>query len=408
MRGPTILVDCTIVDGVHPEPIEHGEIIVVDGRLSYVGPTRAPSAWPADAQHIDVEGKTILPGLIDAHIHMSLPGDATGVPPPTDDTYAVLRAAHDMETTLLHGFTAVRDVGGRNYMEMSLRRAIEEGITQGPRLVLCGKIITVSTVGSGIYKGMYREANSADQVVAAVREQIAAGADCIKMMLTGFAPGEDPALAQYSIDEVTAAVGVAHAMGKKVAAHAQGAEGIRVAVEGGVDTVEHGCGLAEEPTLAKEMAAKGIQLVPTLSLYEPMVGVSASSTLDDFSVEILGPFLAVKRDSVRCALEAGVSIAMGRDSGGLDAPHGGNAHEITLMVEAGLSPMQAIHASTRNAARALGKGKDIGTLEVGKLADLLVLDESPLEEISRLEDAGNLAVIMKGGEPVYARSGQLL
>jgi imidazolonepropionase-like amidohydrolase len=284
--------------------------------------------------------------------------------------------------------TTVRDVGGRHHLEFGFRKGVEAGLAIAPRLWLCGKIVSMTTPGADMWPGMYRQADGPWEVAKAVREQVKAGADAIKVMATGaiMAPAnERPGQAQYRPHELQAAVETAHGLGRRVAAHAHGIEGIRNAAAAGVDTIEHGTYLHQDPSVAAQMAERGIALVPTLK---------AGALLADppgpgIPAEIVEKARAARDHagrSFRLAMEAGVPIAMGTDAATSFNYHGENADELALMVEAGMTPMHAITAATSTAARALGRDHELGTLQPGLLADLIVVRGNPAVDVSLLRE----------------------
>ncbi|MGZ3609538.1 MAG: metal-dependent hydrolase family protein [Ktedonobacteraceae bacterium] len=309
---------------------------------------------------------------------------------------ALLRAAYHVRCTLEAGITTIRDLGGQEHMEFALREAIAEGYCSGPRMVLAGKLLSMTSAGADAFRGMYREADGADEVRKAAREQLKAGADVIKVMATGavMTPGEQPGASQFTLEEMSAAAEEAHKVGRKMAAHAHGSTGILTAVQAGADTIEHGSLLCESPEAIRLMAERRVFLVPTL----------ATSAMTTHGTEI--PSFMAENDrrlgdapqrSVQAALAAGVPIAMGTDAGVPFVRHGANAIELVLMVEAGLSPMRSIVASTSNAALALGLQDEIGTIENGKCADLLVIDGDPLADINILTQKERIRLVMRNG-----------
>ena len=389
-----------IVDGTGGASYE-GTVVVEHGRIAAVGP--GDLAADGNARVVDASAWCILPGLIDAHVHLALnggPESSSAVE--SEDSFAVLRFAADMERTLRAGFTAVRDLGGRNYIEMSLRDAIERGIATGPRLRLCGKIVSMTTPGTEFYPGMYREADGADEVRKAAREQLKHGADVVKLMATGagFAPGEDPKATQYSEAELRAAIEEAHKQGRTAAAHAEGIDGIRNAVNAGIDTIEHGDYLCEDESVAHAMAERGTTLVPTMNLYDAILQSPEQGTVPEFIIANVRALRDANRQSFQLALELGVPIALGTDGGTAFNRHGDNARELQLMVAAGMTPAQAIHAATGAAASALDVFGETGTLEPGKSADLLVVDQDPTADIDILTKPDRFALVMKGGAAI--------
>jgi imidazolonepropionase-like amidohydrolase len=304
--------------------------------------------------------------------------------------------AEHARRTLLAGVTTVRDVGGRDHLEFGLRRAITEGVVRGPRMVLAGKIVSMTTPGAASWVGMYRQADGVSEVVTAVREQVAAGADVIKLMATGavLSPGhERPDAAQFTAEELEAIVATAHGLGCRVAAHAHGIEGLRRAVEAGVDTIEHGTHLHEDRGVARKMARRGIFLVPTLKALALIADPEGPGIPDEMRAKARER-LAARDATFRLAVTEGVPIAMGTDAATPFNRHGENAQELALMVELGMSAVAAIASATGIAAKALGSDA-FGTLAIGKLADLAVWDGDPARDIAVLQRAP-LAVFQAG------------
>src|SRR5437773_10547982 len=246
-----------LIDGTGSTPLRPGAVLIEGDRIRAAS-TRIDVG--ADVTALDFPDGTITPGLIDCHVHLSDAGLADASVQDHDaPALRVLRMAEHARRTLAAGFTTVRDLGGRDHLEFALRRAAHEGLVRTPRLILAGKIVSMTTAGASSWPGMYRQADGASDVVKAVREQVAAGADVIKIMATGavLAPGhERPSSAQFTREELAAAVDTAHALGLRVAAHAHGIDGIRRALESGVDTIEHGTHLHEDAGVANEMAAR--------------------------------------------------------------------------------------------------------------------------------------------------------
>ena len=382
-----------LIDGSGAAPLRPGAVLIEGGRVRAVG-TRVEA--PVDAERIDVPNATITPGLIDCHVHLSDAGLADSSVQDHDPSgLRILRMAEHARRTLMAGFTTVRDAGGRDHLEFALRRAAQEGLIRTPRLLLAGKIVSMTTAGASSWPGMYRQADGVSEVVRAVREQVAAGADVIKIMATGavLAPGhERPTLAQFTRDELKAAVETAHGMGLRVAAHAHGIEGIARAVEAGVDTIEHGTHLHEDPGVAKEMAARGVFLVPTLKALERIA--EGAGVPEDMRAKAQDR-RSDRDHTFRVALELGVPIAMGTDAATPFNRHGENAEELELMVLLGMSPVAAIAAASGVAARALGRD-DIGVLEPGRLADLVVWDGAPHDDVRVLQRAAH--TVFLGGD----------
>jgi len=392
----TVLITAgALIDGTGAGPQQPGAVLIEGDRIVCVGRTIDAAG---DVPRVEVPTGTITPGLIDCHVHLSDAGLADASAQDRDPSgLRVLRMAEHARRTLLAGFTTVRDVGGRAHLEFALRRAAQEGLIRTPRLVLAGKIVSMTTAGASSWAGMYRQADGVREVVKAVREQAAAGADVIKIMATGavLAPGhERPTSAQFTSEELRAAVETAHALGLRVAAHAHGIVGIARAIEAGVDTIEHGTHLHEDPGVAREMAARGVFLVPTLKALARIA--DGPGVPEDMRAK------AHERQSdrdrtFRMALELGVPIAMGTDAATPFNRHGENAEELELMVSLGMSPVAAIAASSGMGARAIARD-DVGILAPGKLADIVVWRGMPHEDIRALQRAPR--GVFLGGEQV--------
>lgn len=394
-----VLRNATLIDGKGGKPVEHG-VLVIDGEMiRYAGQA---DGWkePEDASvhEMDCTGKYILPGLIDCHVHIAcecLP-DSTLNGPLGWTTLIMLKHA---QNTLAAGITTIRDVGGRHHLEFSLRKAAEAGLFAAPRMSLAGKLLSITSTGSEWYDGMYREADGVDEVRKAAREQLKAGADLIKVLATGavLAPGEKPGAAQFEMEEIRAAVVEAAKVGKIVAAHAHGIEGIRNAVEAGAKTIEHGTYLHQDSRVMERMARENIYLVPTLKAGVDVIEGNKPG-IPDWIMEKSRETQEDALLSLRKAHELGVPIAMGTDAATPYNFHGENALELYYMQQAGLSAMDCIVASTQNAARALGWEARLGTLEAGKLADLLIVKKNPLDDLRALADRNNIEHVIQGGK----------
>jgi imidazolonepropionase-like amidohydrolase len=395
----TIFKNAMLIDGTGAKPIERGVLAIEGERILFAG---SAEKWQVPegktAQEMDVTGKFIMPGLIDCHVHIAaecLP-DSTMAGPWGWTTLIMLRHA---QNTLAAGVTTIRDVGGRHHLEFSLRKAVEAGMFAAPRMSLAGKLLSITTTGTEWYDGMYREADGAEEVRKAAREQLKAGADLIKVLATGavLSPGEKPGAATFEYEEIRAAVVEAAKVGKIVAAHAHGIEGIRNAVEAGAKTIEHGTYLNQDPRVMDKMAKENIFLVPTLKAGFDVIDGDKPG-IPDWIMEKSKETQEDALLSVRRAYEAGVPIAMGTDAATPYNFHGENAMELYYMTQAGISAMDCIVASTQNAARALGWDSKLGTLEAGKLADLLILKTNPLTDLRSLADRANIENVMQGGK----------
>ena len=402
MSDSMLLWNARVIDGRGGPPIERAAISIVDGRIATVDP-KASGVVPVDA--VDLAGLTVLPGLIDAHAHVSsdterspgfeLPELKHGADPrPADLRYFVL--ANMARAFLRAGITTVRDVGSYDNEAIVLRRAIELGLVDGPRLLSCGRILTATSPGARIFGTMYREADGPWEMRKAVREQIRDGADFVKIMATGArsVEREDPEPAQMTLEEVVAVVEEVHRLGYRVAAHAEGLAGARNAIEAGCDTVEHGLSLHREPALLGAMAERSIVLVPTLSTFHDLAERFAA----DFAPRLVEQAKRQAEEAARtldAAATAGVILAMGYDSG----PPGASANEVVRMADAGLGAAAAIRAATAGSACALGL-TDVGTIEPSRVADLLVIDGDPLADPSVLLEPDRVRLVVQAGRVV--------
>ncbi len=387
------LTQTRLIDGTGAAPRDDVTVVIAEGRI-----TALTDRVPAGATVLDLGGRSLLPGLIDAHVHLS----SLGLPQPElqgRDLAPDLRAyglAAVARATLEGGVTTVRDCGAYGSSLFTLRRAIELGVCAGPRLLLSGLIVSATSPGARAFPGMYREADGPDELRDAVREQVRMGADFIKVMATGAltVADEDVDPPQLTLDGLRAVVEEAHRSGRRLAAHAEGLEGIRLAVEAGADTIEHGeMGHLDAGVLAT-MAARGTVLVPTLSVFDAVA--DAGDRFPAWMRERAARLGEAARRTVRAARAAGVRIAMGADAG----PHGANAQELVRLADAGLTPMEAVVAATSVAAAACGIDGDVGVIAPGLAADLVVVDGDPLDDVGVLADPKRRWLVIQAGIPV--------
>ena len=396
-----VLTGATLIDGNGGEPLKNAAVHIKGDRIAWVGSAANLPADAQDAKQYDVSGKWLMPGLIDAHIHICYNG--------SESTFALLEKHRDelvleavdiCKRTLSHGTTTIRDVGGEKYIEMSLRNAINRGFIEGPRMKLSGRVISMT---GGHAHFIAREADGPDEMRKAAREQIKAGADTVKLMATGGSatPGQDIHASQLTLDEIAAVTEVAHMMGRNVAAHCHGTGGIRNCMLGGVDTIEHGTYLDEET--ADMMVANAATLVLTIGAGNPDLETFPLTPVQKADAERRRPMIeqGVKqiRKTIGLARSKGVFLGVGTDAGGnpLAPHHYSMARELELLVENDLTAMEAIGIATRNNAKILRWEDDIGTVETGKYADLLLLDADPLVDIRNVR---KIAAVFKGGEKV--------
>jgi len=375
------------------------EIVIEGDRIKAVRPY---DLSPGGAQFIDLTNATVLPGLIDAHTHITFTPNfgysrlAISVP------REALNGARNARVTLDAGFTTIRNVGASGFADVALRDAINAGDVPGPRMLVSGPALSITgghcddnllpfewhVHSDGVADGI-------EAVQHKTREIIKYGADLIKICATGgvLSHGDNPQASQYTLEEMKAIVADAHRLGRKVAAHAHGAEGIRWASEAGVDSIEHGS-YVDDAAIAT-MKKNGTYLVPTLYLADwflenaEKIGTPAELIAKGREV------MPAARKNVARAFAAGVKVGFGTDAAVY--PHGLNAHEFAVMVKLGLTPLQAIQAATVNDADLLGWSDKIGTIEPGKWADIVAVDGDPLADVTTLE---RVKFVMKGGEVV--------
>jgi imidazolonepropionase-like amidohydrolase len=389
-------VDGTVVVG-DGRVLEHATVLVKGERIEKVAGKNM--RIPKDAQKIPMDGQVLLPGFIDSHIHICL--DSSPDPMTSalteSQTMTTLKAAKAARQTLMAGITSVRDMGGKDGIDLELKQAINLGLIPGPRMLASGKLICMSG-GHGWQVGL--EANGVDAVRKAAREQIKAGVDIVKLMATGgvLTPDVEPGSEQLTEAELKAGVEEAHKAGRKTATHAMGTKGILNALRAGIDSIEHGVYLDEEAVSL--MVEKNVPLIPTLSALFNILNKGIEAGIPAFAVEKTLKVKPFHLESIRMAREAGVSIAMGTDAGTPFNIHGDNLRELKLLVDCGFSPMDAIEAGTRIAAQVLGMENQLGTIEEGKLADLVLIEGNPLEDIEILLKRELIRLVIKGGKNV--------
>lgn len=392
----------TLIDGTGRAPVPDATVGVRDGKIVYAGKSRKwQPSLEEDIINLDFGGKFVLPGLIDCHVHLSGGGEPDSRFDAEDDGSMALKILSNARKNLAAGITTVRDLGGWNELEFSVRRSIKSGEFTGPRLVLAGRFISISESGANHYRGMYRIADGTEEVRKAVREQVMHGADLIKLGVTGAVLVLDgvPGATHFNSEEIRVAVEEAAKFGKRVAAHAHGIDGIREAVEAGVHTIEHGTFLYKGSDVIKEMARRGTFLVPTLSAGHVMME-GDTSAVPAWIVDKLRETQEAAIKSLRAARKAGVPIAMGSDAATPLNYHGENGLELACMQQAGIKPMECLVAATSSAARALGRETQIGSIEEGKYADLLVVDSNPLDDLKRLGDRKIIRAVFLEGKLV--------
>ena len=372
-------------------------IIVVGDTIQSVAAGTSAAAQPGDTV-IDLSGKTVLPGLIDVHTHLTMNTDFDPYHElTTTNAKEAINGVVNARTTLMAGFTSVRNVGASGYVDINLRDAINSGQIAGPHMQVSGPALGITgghcddnllpveyhQVGEGVADGIAA-------VQQKVRQNIKYGADLIKVCATGgvLSKGDDPQAAQYTLEEMKAIVADAHRLGRRVAAHAHGAQGILWASEAGVDSIEHGSYINDEDIA--EMKKDGTYLVPTLYLEDWQL---EKGSLPPFYHQKMVDVIGVAKNNIKRAMQAGVKIALGTDAAVY--PHGLNAHELDVYVnQLGMAPLAALQSATINAADLMGWSAKTGTLEPGKWADIIAVDKNPLDDVRVLED---VKFVMKGG-----------
>jgi imidazolonepropionase-like amidohydrolase len=384
--------------------LDNQTLVVVGDTIQAIAPTSKVPAQPGDTV-VDLSGMTVLPGLIDVHTHL------TGNPDfdpyrelISTDAKEAITGVVNARTTLLAGFTSVRNVGAGGYTDVDLRDAINSGQVPGPHMLVSGPALGITgghcddnllpfhyhEVGEGVADGIA-------QVQHMVRQNIKYGADLIKICATGgvLSKGDDPQASQYTLEEMRAIVADAHRLGRKVAAHAHGAQGILWASMAGVDSIEHGSYINDEAIA--EMKKDGTYLVPTLYLEDWML---EKGSLPPFYHQKMLDVSAVAKSNIRHAMQAGVKIALGTDAAVY--PHGLNAHELDVYVnQLGMAPLAALQTATVNAADLMGWSARTGSLEPGKWADIIAVASNPLDDVRVLQD---VKFVMKAGV-VYKSDG---
>lgn len=420
MRDITLFKNARLIDGNGGDPMSKQAVLVDGERIVGVGPLDALDV-PPDAKHIDLDGRTLLPGFIDCHVHILWNADPKAKMPrpsniPLRDKHYfkarnLLFGVRAAEMTLRAGFTTIRDVAAPNVTIFALRDSLAAGEFVGPRLLATGASIT-HTGGHGdeIDADIAIVADGPHEVLKAVRTQIVAGADAIKIM-----GGTRPALSPpfrgrqgYTTAEMQPGVEEAHRAGLKVAVHAHSSvEGIKNCIRAGVDSIEHGFPLDEEACAL--MAERGTYLCPTLAVNPAAIQcIEQGLWTYPGSEDQIYRMADLAREAMSLARKSGVRFALGTDAAMPLVFHGDNAWEFELMVEHGLTPMESIVAGTRNAADNIGMLDEIGTVEAGKYADLVVIDGDPLVNISVLRDPGCIHLVMKSGVMVTAPGAGLI
>ena len=405
----------TLIDGSGGQPLANAAVLIEDKRIRAAGPADAVALPDADVVEIDVQGGFILPGFIDVHVHLMGEGYDIEKELTTPFSLNFYKAIGYMRRTVEAGVTSVRDAAGA---DLGVKQAVEQGLVLGPRMQI--SVTALSTTGghgdgwlrSGVditsppYPGCPDgRCDGVEGVRKKVREVLRAGAEVIKVCTSGgvLSPTDHPDFTQFTPEELAVMVEEgAYRRGIKVMAHASGLQGIKNAVRAGVHSIEHGDNLDDETI--ELMLERGTYLVPTLlATVGILEDAETAATMPEWSKPKMREVADIHRASMARAYKAGVRIALGTDAG--VSPHGTNLRELGLMCGIGMSPMEAIVAGTRVAAGCLGWEDRVGTVEPGKLADVVVCKKDPLADIRALEDVDNISIVIKDGQIVRDRRG---
>ena len=404
--------------------------VVIDGRtISAVGKTNLVETPPGEHQIIDVSGMTIMPGMMDLHDHLH--GDASGIPDGTPrdrfgemihliedrDAYQAVLHAENARKALAAGFTTIRDTGSPRDITIDIARAERDGIFTAPRIFYCATIDMTYPLGKKQVHGVVGgNITGPVEAVRAVREKVGLGADWIHLNATGAGAGMyGPEVELLTLEEMEAIAKTAHNFGLRVTCNACGAKGMKNAILAGVDCIEHGTHIAQDDEVIQMMVDREIGWVPTLWVSlakkedaEAKQAKGQKSTVPDYWLQRELDLIDLWRRGFEKALKAGVLTAIGTDSGAPFVVHGQNAKELEIFVRYGMSEMQAIEAATRVAAQVLGMEDQLGTIEAGKEADVIVVNADPLQDIRVLQDNDNIALVLKAGQIVSPIDNQIL
>lgn len=408
MMAVTVIKNGTLIDGNGGEPVLHAAVVIENEKIVFVGKEAELPDFNGEATYLDAEGGCILPGFIDTHVHLMLEFEPVEKRLATPFSFNFYKAINYMKNTINAGITSVRDCGGT---DAGVKQAVEQGLVLGPRMQVSITALT-TTGGHGDaytasgqevkllldeYPGMPNgKCDGVESVRKTVREVLRAGADVVKVHATGgvLSPTDHPEFTQFSLEELKVMVEEANfRRGLKVMAHAQGSEGIKNAIRAGIHSIEHGIYLDDE--CIELMLKHGTYLVPTLLAPVAVLELAEKAGMPEYGIRKAKEAIDAHKDSIARAYRAGVKIAMGTDAGVM--AHGTNLRELTLMNEIGMTPMETIVATTKVAAECMGWEDKVGTLEVGKLADVVITRTNPLADLRSLENNDNIRAVLKGG-----------
>lgn len=412
MKDNKILIkDVLLIDGVKEEATSNVSILIEDKKITKIG---KGIVSPEGVEVIAGEGKTAMPGMIDCHVHICLGGEPTFLNAPMVKeplSMQVLRAVEHVSRYLPSGFTTICDLGSPEYLGVSMRNAIKQGIIKGPRVLAAGKMLSISG-GHGqilppwvsVGETFTEMVDGCDKVREAVRRQLGAGVDVIKFAATG--GGIDlvsiPGGREFSDEEMEVIIKEANRVGKRTAAHAHGTAGIKAAIRAGASSIEHGMILDDEG--ADLMKEKGTFFVPTLAAVYWVVQRGVEGGIPEVAMEKSKSLYDSDKRSFNKVLKGGVKVAMGTDAGTPFNQHGANAFELELMVRNGMSEMDAIIATTKTASENLRISDEVGTIEEGKLADIIIIEGNPLNDIGLLQKEEKIRTVIKDGSIVVRKT----
>ena len=401
----TVITGARMIDVLTGKVVDYPAIFVgEDGRITGIADARTVK-WGSDVVHIDLGNRTLLPGLIDMHVHLDSVAEIGGYRGlEFTDSFWSMAAVKNARDTLNAGFTTVRNVGSANYDDIGLNEAIENGYAEGPRIVGAAYALgatgghcdetffppSFARVGEGV-------ADGADQFRAKVRQMKKYGAQVIKICATGgvFSRGDTPGQQQMTAAELEAVADEAHMAGLRVAAHAHGADGIKAAIKAGIDTIEHASLVDDEGIKLALARTQPVWFSMDIFNTDYTQAEGAKNGVLEDNLQKDRDIAQIQRDNFRKAFKAGVRMVFGSDAGVM--PHGTQGGQFKYMVQYGMTPMQAIQAATRNGAEALGRDKDVGAIAVGRYADIVAVDGDPLTDIRELE---SVDAVVKGGKRV--------
>ena len=401
------LFNASVIDVVSGSIAKNSTLIIENGRIVYVGKESEAPNGTYDFEY-DCGSHYLMPGFFDLHTHISYDGTLRShsiEAAATEDVgYRTIRAYTQAKMHLVTGFTTIRDCGSLMFEDISVRDAVNANIVSGPNIFATGKPLSI-TGGHGDRRvnsltrvpTMGLISNGCDEMMYNTRYLIRQGADWIKIFGSGgvSSEGDRPDQTQFTTSEIRASVNEAHAAGKKVAVHAHGVEAILRAIESGVDTIEHGTMIAERPEILTEIHDKNIGLIPNLCTPNFIIN-RGSEVMTESAIAKAASIIETRTKTVKMAIEAGVSIGLGTDSG-LAVKHSESAYEFIYLRKAGMSNLEALQSGTITAARIMGADKELGTIDVGKFADLVLVGTNPLENLESLALPSNIKAVFKRG-----------